>query len=81
MTTPLNYIKMDDLKAAGERLERYAVDHGVFASWEIGSQGLSLVGRHGRSEVSRVVSWSELASASFDVLRMSEERMLAALSD
>ena len=81
MTTPLNYIKLDDLEAAGRRLETYAVDHGVFATWEIDSQGLSLVGRVGRSEVSYVVSWQQLAAASFDVLKAKEEHMLRALSD
>jgi len=81
MTTPLNYINLRDFEAAGRRLETYAVDHGVLATWEIGALGLSLVGRMGRSEVSYTVSWQQLAAASFDVLRAKEEHMLRALSD
>ena len=81
MTTPLNYIDMRDLEAAGRRLETYAVDHGVLATWEVGALGLSLVGRHGASEVSLVVAWSQLAAASFDILKATEERLLRSLSD
>ncbi len=70
------------LRDAGNRCDRYQVQHVVLLSWRITSVGLELIGKDGPDHVRRLVSWHELERAKdlTNLMLSSEQAVLQGLS-
>lgn len=70
------------LRDAGNRCDRYQIQHMVHLAWRITSVGLELTGDHGVDHVRRLVSWREVEDATdlHNLMLRSEQAVLRGLS-
>ena len=76
-------IPVDVLAGAARRIDAYMTDYGVVSTWAMHPLGLRFEAQSGADCISRLVAWSDLATARLpgELIHNAEKAALAGLSN